>query len=129
MNPQRPTAWPAYPAARRNPREQRDRTAWIAPTVATVLLTVLVPAAAFLGLLSVMATDSCGTDCSRALTTSLTLIHGTLFFGAFLTHGAWVTAWALPWTRRWSALRIWTAALSLLPPVFVLILVFTLPGA
>ncbi|WP_235787149.1 hypothetical protein [Streptomyces mutabilis] len=57
------------------------------------------------------------------------MIYGTLFSGAFLTHGAWVTAWALPWTRRWSALRIWMAALSLLPPVFVLILVFTLPGA
>ncbi|MCZ9354617.1 hypothetical protein NGM36_33435 [Streptomyces mutabilis] len=129
MSAQHPTAWPPYPAARRNPRDRRDRTAWIAPTAATVLLTILVPAAGFLGLLSVMATDSCGTDCSRALTTSLTLIYGTLFFGAFLTHGAWVTAWALPWTRRWTALRIWMAALSLLPPVFVLVLVFTLPGA
>ncbi|AQS69016.1 hypothetical protein [Streptomyces pactum] len=126
MSPQHRATWPPHPALRRDPR---DRTAWIAPTVATVLLAVLVPAAALLGGMSVMATDGCGNDCSRAMTTSLKLIYGTLFFGAFLTHGAWITAWALPWTRRWSVPRAWLAGLSLLPPVFVLTLVFTLPGS
>ncbi|MBQ1098737.1 hypothetical protein KBY55_22370 [Streptomyces sp. b94] len=129
MSPQHCAAWPPpspppYPA----PRDHRDPLAWIAPTVATVLLSVLGPAAGLLGLMSVMATDGCGTECSQALTNALTLIYGTLFFGGFLAFGAWLAAWVLPWTRRWSATRIWLAAASLLPPVFVLLLVFTLPA-
>ncbi|MFF9286987.1 hypothetical protein [Streptomyces griseosporeus] len=122
-------AFPPFPApASPAPTADRDRRAWIAPTVATVLLLVLGPAALLLGGLSAMATDSCGPDdCSQALETALSLIYGTLFFGSFLTFGAWLTSWVLPWTRRWSALRAWLAVAALLPPVFVLLLVFTLP--
>jgi hypothetical protein len=110
------------------PQADRDRFAWVAPTVATGLLIVLGPAALFLGGLSAMATDSCGPDdCSQALETSLSLIYGTLCFGGFLTFGAWAAAWMIPWTRRWTALRAWLAFASLLPPLFVLLLVFTLP--
>lgn len=126
-----PAAHPAYAVAAVPvaPRDHRDPMAWIAPTVATVLLALLCPTALLLGGLSAMATDGCGPDhCSEALTTSLSLIYGTLFFGGFLTLGAWVTAWALPWTRRWSVTRIWLSAVSLLPPLFVLLLVFTLPA-
>ncbi|MET7293281.1 hypothetical protein ABZS79_14300 [Streptomyces griseoloalbus] len=115
-----PPAW-QYPA-------ERDHRAWVAPTVATVLGSVLVPSAGLLGAMSVMATDGCGSDCSQALTTTLTLIYGTLFIGGFLATGAWLTSWLLPWTRRWSVLRAWLAGLSLLPPVLVLVMVFTLPA-
>ncbi|MFJ8191020.1 hypothetical protein ACIQ8D_14805 [Streptomyces sp. NPDC096094] len=85
MSPQHFAAWPPpspppYPA----PRDRRDPLAWIAPTVATVLLSVLGPTAGLLGLMSVMATDGCGTECPQALTNALTLIYGTLFFGGFL---------------------------------------------
>ncbi|MER6849570.1 hypothetical protein AB0A81_01695 [Streptomyces flaveolus] len=115
---------PAYPPRRAG----RDRRGWIAPAVATGLLIVLGPAALLLGGLSAMATDGCGPDdCSEALTTSLSLIYGTLYFGGFLTLGAWVAAWVIPWTRRWSALRACLAFASLLPSLFVLLLVFTLP--
>lgn len=107
----------------------RDLRAWIAPAVATVLLIFLEPPAFFFGLLSAMATDSCGPDnCSQSLETSLTLVYGTLFFGGFLTFGAWLTAWLLPRRRRWSRLRAWLAVASVLPPLFVLLLVFTLPA-
>ncbi|GGQ94359.1 hypothetical protein GCM10010216_65970 [Streptomyces flaveolus] len=119
----------AQPPAYLPRRAGRDRRAWVAPAVATGLLTVLGPAALFLGGLSAMATDSCGPDdCSQALTTSLSLIYGTLYFGGFLTLGAWAAAWVIPWTRRWSALRACLAFASLLPSLFVLLLVFTLPA-
>lgn len=123
-------AHPAYAAAVPvAPLDRRDPMAWIAPTVATVLLVLLAPTAVIFGGFSAMATGGCGSDgCSQALKTSLSLIYGTLFFGGILTHAAWVTAWALPWTRRWSVTRIWLAALSLVPPLLVLLLVFTLPA-
>lgn len=109
-------------------RADRDPRAWVAPTVATALGALLAPAAFLLGGLSVMATDSCGPDdCSQALTTTLSVIFGTLFFGGVLAAGAWLASWLLPWTRRWSVPRIWLAVLSLLPWLFVLMLVFTLP--
>ncbi|MFI1423065.1 hypothetical protein ACH4VX_34930 [Streptomyces sp. NPDC020731] len=116
------------PAVRRY-RAERDPRAWVAPALATALGSLLAPFAVLLGGMSVMATDSCGPDdCSQALTTALTLIFGTLFFGGLLAAGAWLTAWLLPWTRRWSVLRAWLAGLSLLPWLFVLALVFNLPA-
>ncbi|WP_237519175.1 hypothetical protein [Streptomyces sp. SID5910] len=119
----------AQPPAALPRRADRDRHAWVAPTVATALLTVLGPAALFLGGLSVMATDSCGPDdCSQALMTSLELIYGTLYIGGFLSFGVWIAAWVIPWTRRWAALRAWLAFASLLPSLIVLLLVFTLPA-
>ncbi|PWJ07651.1 hypothetical protein DKG34_09375 [Streptomyces sp. NWU49] len=106
----------------------RDPRARVVPAVATALLSVLGPAALLFAGLSPMATDSCGPDdCSPALTTSLALVHGILVLGGPLTAGAWLAAWLLPRTHRWSVPRIWLAGLSLLPPVLVLVLVFTLP--
>ncbi|WP_344054736.1 hypothetical protein [Streptomyces thermoalcalitolerans] len=118
---------PAYQPVRL-PDPDRDRFAWIAPTIATVLLLVLVPLALlFGGLLSVLAAAGCGSDCSKELETSVLVIWGTLCFGGFVTHAAVITSWALPWKRRYSALRAWMAVLSLLPPLLVLLLVFNLP--
>ncbi|MFG3101837.1 hypothetical protein ACGFZL_15160 [Streptomyces sp. NPDC048182] len=115
------TAAPTAPA-------DRDRHAWIAPTVATVLLLFLAPAALLFGGLSAMATDSCGPDdCPDALMTQLTVIYSTLTFGGIVTLGAWLASWVLPWTPRWSGWRSGLAALALLPPVLVLLLVFSLP--
>ncbi|MFI9822798.1 hypothetical protein ACIHFC_20330 [Streptomyces sp. NPDC052013] len=128
MSQMSPYAFAPQPPALLQPAD-RDPWAWVAPAIATALLMFLVPAALLFGGLSAMATDSCGPDdCSQALMTSLTLIYGTLFFGGFLTFGAWLTSWLLPWTPRWSVLRAWAAAVSLLPPLFVLTLVFTLPA-
>ena len=107
----------------------RDGRAWLAPFVATVLLALLAPAALLLGGMSAMATDSCGPDdCSSALMTSLDLIYGILFYGWPFTLAAYVTTWALPRRRRFSGLRAGAAAASLLPPLAVLFLVFTLPA-
>ncbi|WP_343999049.1 hypothetical protein [Streptomyces thermocarboxydovorans] len=110
------------------PAADHDRRAWVAPAVATALLFFLGPAALFFGGLSPMATDACGPDnCSQALMTRLTLIEGTMFYGGLLTSGAWVTSWVLPWTHRWSMWRALAAALSLMPSLFVLMLVMSLP--
>ncbi|MFI9252453.1 hypothetical protein [Streptomyces sp. NPDC053069] len=110
-------------------RDARDRRAWVAPTIATALLCVLGPAAVVLAGFSVMATDSCGPDdCSAALNTSLSWIFGLLRYGGPLCIGTLLTAWLLPWTRRWSVTRAWTAVLAVLPPLGVLFLVFTLPA-
>ncbi|MFI5686694.1 hypothetical protein [Streptomyces sp. NPDC051636] len=108
---------------------ERDRRAWVAPLIATVLLGLLGPLAAILGGLSAMATDSCGPDdCSPALTTSLSWIYTILFFGGWVSFAALVTAWVLPWNRRWRALRLWSAVAMPVPPLAVLFLVFTLPA-
>ncbi|MGY0068138.1 hypothetical protein ACWZEH_15190 [Streptomyces sp. QTS137] len=106
----------------------RDRWAWVAPTVVTALLVFLVPSAFLLGAMSAMATDSCGPDeCSQALTTSLNVVHGAMPVGGVLTFCAWLTSWVLPWRARWPGPRAWLAALSLLPQLFVILLVFNLP--
>ncbi|MEU7055146.1 hypothetical protein [Streptomyces sp. NPDC046197] len=108
---------------------ERDRRAWVAPVVATALLTVLGPAAVLFGGLSAMATDSCGPDdCSAALNTSLAWIYGMLFLGGPVAVAALLTAWLLPWRRRWAAARRWAAVAALVPPLTVLFLVFTLPS-
>lgn len=107
----------------------RDPRAWIPPLVATVLLVFLGPVALFFGGLSAMATDACGPDdCSSALTTHLNLIYGTLDYGILPTLAALATAWALPWKLRWLPVRVLAAVATLLPALFVLLLVFTLPA-
>ncbi|GHE10013.1 hypothetical protein [Streptomyces alanosinicus] len=107
----------------------RDPRGWVAPTIATALMVVLGPAAVLLGGLSAMATDSCGPDdCSAALDTALTWIYGILTYGGAVSVGALLTAWLLPWKRRWTATRTWAALLALLPPLSVLLLVLTLPA-
>lgn len=110
-------------------RAERDPRAWVAPAIATALGAFLLPVALLFGAMSVMATDSCGPDdCSRALETALSVIHGTLLFGNVLAGAAWLASWLLPWRRRWAVPRIWLAGLSLLPSVSVLVLTFNLPA-
>lgn len=106
----------------------RDRRAWVAPTVATVLPTFPGPVALLVGAMSPMATGSCGPDdCSQALTTALDVILRAMPLGGVLTSGAWLTSWPLPWSIRRTTLRIAAAFLSPAPPLFVVLLVFDLP--
>ncbi|MDX3573430.1 hypothetical protein [Streptomyces sp. ID05-47C] len=105
-----------------------DHRTSTAPLIATVLLTVLGPAALFLGGLSVMATDSCGSDCPTALTTWLYLIYGTIVFGGVLSLAALVTAWSLPRKVRYWNLRRWAAFITVAPSVLVIALVCTIPS-
>ncbi|MGW1897883.1 hypothetical protein ACWCQB_10580 [Streptomyces hirsutus] len=106
----------------------QDRWAWGAPTIATVLLTVLGPVALPAAAMSVTATDSCGPDdCSQALTTALDVVHRGTALGGVLTFCAWLVSWLLPWRSRWSVPRARAAALSPLPPLFVILPVFNLP--
>ena len=105
-----------------------DHRTSTAPLVATVLLTVFGPAALFLGGLSVMATDSCGTNCPTALTTWMYLIYGTIVFGGVLSLAALVTAWSLPRKVRYWNLRRWAAIATVAPSVLVIALVCTIPS-
>ncbi|MFG2355654.1 hypothetical protein [Streptomyces sp. NPDC048521] len=109
--------------------ERRDPRGWVAPAVATALMVPLAPLALLFGGLSAMATDSCGPDdCSAALETALAWINGMLGVGGPLSFTALLTAWLLPWRRRWSAARVWASLVALTPPLSVLYLVFTLPA-
>ncbi len=125
MTTQHTAAQPTSPSGSAEP----DRRAWVAPLVATVLLMFLGPAALLFGGLSAMATDACGPDhCSAALNSRLSVIHGTLSYGTLPTLAALVTAWLLPWRLRWLPWRAGAAVASLLPSLFVLLMVFTLPA-
>ncbi|WP_173094545.1 hypothetical protein [Actinomadura verrucosospora] len=120
-----------FPAALNSAATGRDRDpqAWVAPLLATVLALLLGPAALVLGGLSAMATDNCGPDdCSPALMRHLDLIYSILKFGWPVVLAAIATAWLLPWRRRWSTARVCSALASLVPPLLVLALVFTLPA-
>ncbi|MEU2715744.1 hypothetical protein [Streptomyces sp. NPDC007205] len=109
--------------------DARDPRGWVAPTIATALMVVLGPAAVLFGGLSAMATDSCGPDdCSAALNTSLAWIYGMLTYGGAVSAAALLTAWLLPWKRRWTAARAVASLVALLPPLSTLFLVFTLPA-
>jgi hypothetical protein len=108
----------------------RDRRAWVAPLIATILLVVLGPLAILFGGLSGMATDACGPDnCPPALMTSLDVIYGILDYGLLVTLPAYAASWALPWQLRWLPLRAGLAFVSVLPALTILVLVFTLPSA
>ncbi|MFI1568824.1 hypothetical protein ACH4ZX_38395 [Streptomyces sp. NPDC020490] len=118
---------PAQPLPRPD-ADARDRRAWVAPLVATVLFVFLGPAALLIGGMSAMATDGCGHDDCSALITQLDVVYGILTYGGPLAVLACIAAWALPWKRRWSAARVVAAVVTVLPPLFVLLLVFTLPA-
>ncbi|WP_107091550.1 hypothetical protein [Streptomyces sp. MMG1533] len=108
--------------------DDHDPRPMSAPLVATLLLAVIGPAALFLGGLSVMATDSCGSRCPTALTTWLYLIYGTILFGGVLSLAALVTAWSLPRKVRYAKLRCWASTVAVAPSVLVIVLVFTIPS-
>ncbi|MFG3016076.1 hypothetical protein ACGFZB_37640 [Streptomyces cinerochromogenes] len=108
---------------------ERDPRGWVAPAIATALMVPLGLLALLFGGLSVMATDSCGPDhCSAALDTALAWIDGMMRIGGPLSGVALFTAWLLPWTRRWSAARVWFCLGALVPPLAVLYLALTLPA-
>lgn len=117
-----------HPPAARD-RDEPDPHPRTAPLTATLLLLPLAPAALLLGGLSWMATDSCGPDdCPADLMRSLYVISAMISCGGPFTIATLILAWTLPRTRRWTAWRTWASVATLLPPLTVLFLVFTLPG-
>ncbi|MBP2400903.1 hypothetical protein [Streptomyces syringium] len=106
----------------------RDESAWVAPGWATGLALFLIPVAMIFGGLSPMATDSCGPDhCSAALDHALAAIIGCLYATLSVTPAALLTSWLLPRRMRYSTARRIVAWCALLPPVLVILMVFTLP--
>ncbi|MCK1821605.1 hypothetical protein MTQ10_18800 [Streptomyces sp. XM83C] len=111
------------------PDPDRDRHAWIAPTAATVLVLVLAPLALWYCLVVATQPADCGgTGCGQARNTALQLVYVTLYVSPVVTKAALITSWALPRKRRWRTLRAWMAVVALLPVLFVLLLLVTLPA-
>ncbi|MER5727256.1 hypothetical protein ABT084_02670 [Streptomyces sp. NPDC002138] len=111
--------------------ERTDDTAPVGAGVAllwtTSLAVLLVPFALLLGAMAPMATDSCGPDdCGRAMETTLDIVIACWFASWTLTPVLVVASWLFP-SRPWYArVRRYSGRLALVPPVIVLLLVFTL---
>jgi hypothetical protein len=105
----------------------RDDRAWVIPTVTTVLLVLLVPFAMVCAFGAAMSTDSCGSDECQALDKWVSVIGATLLVGLFVTPGACLASWLVPWKQRWAATRLCLALLALAPPSIVVCLTLTLP--
>lgn len=121
------TAADARGTSPRGPAD-RDEAAWVAPGWATGLALFLIPVAMIFGGLSPMATDGCGPDhCSRALEQALAGIIGCLYATLSVTPALLLASWLLPRRMRYSAARRIAAWCALLPPVFVILMVFALP--
>ncbi|MCX4533550.1 hypothetical protein ACWD4L_23725 [Streptomyces sp. NPDC002596] len=123
---------PLLPRVMRPAPVAQSTTAWVAPTIATVLAAILTFIGVFTLGFAVMATDSCGPDnCSSDITVPLGLMGYGLYASPFVTPVALITAWALPWRPRWAAARRWAAAVAVLPGLTMvtgLFLLLTLGG-
>ncbi|RFU86944.1 hypothetical protein DY218_09900 [Streptomyces triticagri] len=98
-----------------------------APLVATLLLVPLLPVVfVFVGL-SVMATDSCYSDCSQELLDALDAVTTSFLICLATTLVCLAAAWALPARHRFTAARIVLASTAVLVQFVPLLLVFTLP--
>ncbi|MCD9144937.1 hypothetical protein [Streptomyces albireticuli] len=108
--------------------DDRDEKAGSAPGWATLSALLLAPVALLFGGLAPMATDGCGPDnCSQALDTALAGVMGGLYAMLAGTPALLLTAWLLPRRVRFSTARRIVAWSALLPPLFVILMVFTLP--
>ncbi|WP_406055000.1 hypothetical protein OG462_05545 [Streptomyces sp. NBC_01077] len=94
-------------------------SAWIAPTVATVLTLPLAFVAFICVALSPMACDPCSGARSAEFSADYMPAFWTFLVGLVLPLGLLVTSWALPWRRRHTVRRCTIAALA---PVSVVLL-------
>ncbi|MFJ9340320.1 hypothetical protein ACIRP0_13635 [Streptomyces sp. NPDC101733] len=100
----------------------RDRRAFVAPLVSTLLTLPLALVAVFFAGISPMACDACGTEESRAFTDSFETAWPLLMSGLLLAGVLLVADWSLPWRRANAGRRV---ALALAAPGTVLVAVAT----
>ncbi|ARZ65990.1 hypothetical protein SMD11_0324 [Streptomyces albireticuli] len=108
--------------------DDRDEKAGAAPGWATLFALLLAPVALLFGGLAPMATDGCGPDnCSRELDAALAAVMGGMYAMFAATPALLLTAWLLPRRMRFATARRVVAWCAPLPPLFVILMVFTLP--
>ncbi|MFI8278996.1 hypothetical protein ACIGBH_29740 [Streptomyces sp. NPDC085929] len=90
----------------------RDKRAFVAPLVSTLLTLPMALVAFFFVGLSPMACDSCGDAASDRFDASYDVAFPVFTTGLLLVLAVLVTSWALPWQRRNSARRIGFALLA-----------------
>ncbi|MEV6730380.1 MULTISPECIES: hypothetical protein [unclassified Streptomyces] len=90
----------------------RDKRAFVAPLVSTLLTLPMALVALFFAGLSPMACDSCGEAASDRFDASFGIAFPVFGTGLLLVLVVLVTSWALPWQRRNSARRITFALLA-----------------
>ncbi|MER6450485.1 hypothetical protein [Streptomyces venezuelae] len=101
--PTTPTSTPTTPDT------SRDRRAFVAPLVATLLTLPTAAVALFFAGISPMACDSCGTAASDRFDASYEVAFTVFGFGLLVVLVLLVAAWVLPWQRRYAAARVWCA--------------------
>ncbi|WP_406184112.1 hypothetical protein [Streptomyces sp. NBC_01006] len=96
----------------------RDRCAFVAPLISTLLTLPMGVLAFFSAGLSPMACDSCGDAASDRFDASYGLAFPVFNTGLLLVLAVLVICWALPWQRRNAARRV---GFSLLAPAVVVL--------
>lgn len=90
----------------------RDKRAFVAPLVSTLLTLPAALIAFFIVGLSPMACDSCEKAASDRFDASYDVAFPVFTIGLLLVLAVLVTSWALPWQRRYSARRVGFALLA-----------------
>ncbi|MEV0414050.1 hypothetical protein AB0I68_25360 [Streptomyces sp. NPDC050448] len=90
----------------------RDKRAFVAPLVSTLLTLPTALVAFFAVGLSPMACDSCEAAASDRFDASFDIAFPVFTIGLLLVLALLVTSWALPWQRRNSARRVMFAVLA-----------------
>ncbi|MFD7029565.1 hypothetical protein ACFWAR_16150 [Streptomyces sp. NPDC059917] len=97
------------------------------PLWTTGLAVLLVPVALLFGALAPMATDSCGPDdCARSLEATLAVVMTCWFASLTVSPLLVVASWLFPRRPGYARVRRYAGWLGLIPPVIVILLVFTL---
>lgn len=104
---------------------ERDRHAFVAPMIASVLAAPVIVVGGMFTMISPMATDSCTAHGCQALYRMLLLAPCLLVLAA----GALGASWAVPWRRRHRAKRIALAALAPLLALAAAMIYLHLPAA
>ncbi|MFJ3927732.1 hypothetical protein [Streptomyces sp. NPDC090022] len=100
------------------PDTARDRRAYIAPLLSTLLTLPLGLLSLFVAGLSPMACDSCGEADSDRFDASFETAFPIFGGGLVIVLVLLIATWALPWQRRYAARRV---ALALWAPGFVVV--------
>ncbi|THA48164.1 hypothetical protein [Streptomyces sp. A1136] len=93
-------------------RTARDRRAFVAPLVTTLITLPLGLVALFFAGISPMACDSCDGEVAHRFDDSFATAFTVLQVGLAVALVLVVTAWALPWQRRHATKRVLVAALA-----------------
>jgi hypothetical protein len=114
---------PPRPPRRDDP--ERDRYAYVAPVISSVLMVPLLAVGGFCVMFAPMATDPCTPDGCHALNRAL-MTAPCVLLAAWLTLGL---SWVLPWRLRYRVMRVVPAVVAPLLALAALFIYVHLPAA